>query len=388
MVSVHPLYLPYCSFLTLSFSFSVEIRQANRKKVLDMIVKEQWKELMNYDELNREIAANRVLNGFTALQPSFPPTFKRIRGEKIQAINTTSQKWNLRRASSAEDSSEKTIEAYYHHKRIPSYTDRILFKSLPTFENWCSSLFFESCEAANSSDHKPVRAGFNLYLSEGDADILVDRQLLGKVKKPAESRNKEPKFIKMQIFDLKGFELEEMDAQMFGGGSDPYVVVTTDPPNLLLNKNQIRAQPTSVKSKVIKHNLNPVWEDPLYLTLASSDLEGLSRNASLIVQVWDEDLYNPDDLIGCVTIPFKEILESAFVSRRPYVFEKFLRCNSEVMGRIAGRIILDGDYIRTEEDAKILANERKNRINPTFLTLKEAVVEAAQADSNGCCTIN
>jgi hypothetical protein len=353
-----------------------------------MIVKEQWKELMNYDELNREIAANRVLNGFTALQPSFPPTFKRIRGEKIQAINTTSQKWNLRRASSAEDSSEKTIEAYYHHKRIPSYTDRILFKSLPTFENWCSSLFFESCEAANSSDHKPVRAGFNLYLSEGDADILVDRQLLGKVKKPAESRNKEPKFIKMQIFDLKGFELEEMDAQMFGGGSDPYVVVTTDPPNLLLNKNQIRAQPTSVKSKVIKHNLNPVWEDPLYLTLASSDLEGLSRNASLIVQVWDEDLYNPDDLIGCVTIPFKEILESAFVSRRPYVFEKFLRCNSEVMGRIAGRIILDGDYIRTEEDAKILANERKNRINPTFLTLKEAVVEAAQADSNGCCTIN
>jgi hypothetical protein len=362
-----------------------------------MIVKEQWKELLVYDELNREIAANRILNGFTALQPSFPPTFKRARGEVIQqgSSPTAGTKWLLKKSSAATDdnssiTSETTkggVDSYYHKKRIPSFTDRILFKSLPTFQDGCQPLFFESCEAATSSDHKPVRAGFNVKLIKGAADIIVDRQLLGKMKKPAESRNKEPKLLRLQVFDLKGLELEEMDAQMFGGGSDPYIVITTDPPNLLLHKHRIFQEVQGVKSKVIKHEVNPVWSDPMFLSLASTDLEGLSRNASLIFQVWDEDRYNADDLIGCVTIPLKEVLMCVFVDRRPYVFEKFLRCNSEVMGRLAGRIILDGDYVRTEDDARIVANERTQLgSNPTFTTLNLALKEAPVGEA-GCCTI-
>lgn len=374
-------------FYLTSFNF---YREANRKKVLDLIVREQWKELMQFDELNREIDSKRVLNGFIALQPSFPPTFKRTRGESIKQVSgptSPSTRWELRR-SSVSDYDNVSVKTYYHHKRIPSYTDRILFKSLSTFSDHCRALFFESCEAAVSSDHKPVRAGFQIKLTKGSQDILVDRQLLGKSKKPAESRNKDPKILKLQVFDIHGIELEEMDSQMFGGGSDPYIVITTDPPNLLLHKNRICRNVPGVKSEVIKHNLNPVWEKPLFLTLASTDLEGLGRNASLIFQVWDEDLSNPDDLIGCVTIPLRDVLMSVFVDRRPFVFEKFIRTNSELMGQLSGRILLDGDAIKTEDDARLIAKERENPTNPNIIPLSQALLEASSADSTNCCTIN
>jgi hypothetical protein len=44
-----------------------------------MIKVQKWNELLALDELNRELAAGRVLNTFTALQPAFFPTFKRSR---------------------------------------------------------------------------------------------------------------------------------------------------------------------------------------------------------------------------------------------------------------------------------------------------------------------
>lgn len=47
--------------------------------VLLQITKEKWPELLALDELGREMRAKRVLCGYTALTPEFPPTFKRIR---------------------------------------------------------------------------------------------------------------------------------------------------------------------------------------------------------------------------------------------------------------------------------------------------------------------
>ena len=56
-----------------------------------MIVKEQWEELLQLDELNRELSSGRVLNDFHALQPTFPPTFKRIRHKDIHLFETKEQ---------------------------------------------------------------------------------------------------------------------------------------------------------------------------------------------------------------------------------------------------------------------------------------------------------
>ena len=345
------------------------------RKVLDLIVKENWAEINNLDELNRELAARRVLSGFTALQPSFPPTFKRVRNIAIPA-NSTSEaspnRWTLRRPSAASDPSgaeegnlspakprsrspslndddlngqAKSVTTYYDPKRLPSYTDRILYKSLETYKSCLQPLFFESCEEVMSSDHKPVRAGFEVSLVRGASDILVDKLLISGGLQDAE-------YLTLHISDLKGYNLEEMDSQMFGGGSDPYISFYTDPPSLQLSKKgKVMANPDPLKSSVILHNLNPVWKETLTLRLASIDLYGMAKNASLLLTVWDMDRMNAHDLIGAVSIPFHAIFEALI--QGDYVFETDIHSNAEVMGRISGRISCK-DFAPLLDKAKVI----------------------------------
>jgi hypothetical protein len=49
----------------------------------------------------------------------------------------------------------------YVEKRIPSYCDRILVKSLPEFDRRVVASLYESCPKVLSSDHKPVRVRGN-----------------------------------------------------------------------------------------------------------------------------------------------------------------------------------------------------------------------------------
>ena len=41
-----------------------------------------------------------------------------------------------------------------------------------------------------------------------------------------------------------------------GGGSDPYIVIHTDPPSVLVGDS---STPGVVKSRTIMHDLNPDW---------------------------------------------------------------------------------------------------------------------------------
>jgi hypothetical protein len=61
---------------------------------------------------------------------------------------------------------------------MPSFCDRILYKSLPIYKENIKPLFFDSCEAANSSDHKPVRGGFEVNLTTGAHGILMNEMLI------------------------------------------------------------------------------------------------------------------------------------------------------------------------------------------------------------------
>jgi Ca2+-dependent lipid-binding protein len=63
-------------------------------------------------------------------------------------------------------------------------------------------------------------------------------------------------------------------------GSDPYVVVTMDPPLLL---------PEAVKSSTVIHDLNPVWRESLTVKLASNDLKGIAQHGHVCLSVWDYD---------------------------------------------------------------------------------------------------
>eukprot|EP00981_Chlorochromonas_danica_P012159 scaffold4581_cov209-Ochromonas_danica.AAC.3 len=244
-----------------------EQHQQDRQRVIEWIKHGRFDEIIAHDELNREIAANRVLNDFIALQPKhFPPTFKRQRG-----IALTPE--ILSNKSTGSNTNSQEIQSFYHPKRIPSYTDRILYKSMPTFASALEAKFFDSCEAAISSDHKPVRAGFEVNIYRGISAIRVDSKLIHKRSSSSNNNNTPhallPKTLKFVITNLQGHDLEEMDAAMFGGLSDPYIVITTDPAPLLL-----------------------------------------TRSGRLKTDVWDEDLTNADDLIGVATLPFRTIFNT------------------------------------------------------------------------------
>ena len=153
-----------------------------------------------------------------------------------------------------------------------------------------------------------------------------------------------------------------------------------------------------IQSKTITRTVNPDWSDePQFLNFSSLDLKGLAQNASLIIQVWDWDRSNEDDLIGVVTIPMRDILkvllapQSAHDSRKPvYKIEEYLYCNSEVMGRIFGEIIVNTSAVSSSDMKHILEvyNERQSD-HKNLVTLTEAVDYIQQQKAGTCsCTIN
>ena len=239
-------------------------RKEQFNKIFKMIEEEDWHSLLKYDELNRELAAGRILNGFKALQPSFPPTFKRKRNVGIQKKDigqtflTRAKEYNVYRdndGDACQNDPKSSTSNFWDMKRLPSFTDRILYKSLPAFKDRLSPGKFTSLESVTSSDHKPVQASFELETIGGLNDILV---------LPGMSRG-----VQLIFSELKGRNLAEMDTIAFGGGSDPYISISADPAEILNDET------SNLKSSTILHELNPNWNDVLELKLLSPDVEGL-----------------------------------------------------------------------------------------------------------------
>ena len=95
------------------------------------------------------------------------------------------------------------IPTFYDKKRIPSYTDRVLYKSLPGFIDNMKLLSFHSCEDVPSSDHKPVVCSFELKTTDGGQSIMKSKKDTG---------------LCVEIYDLKGFNLAEMDSVLGAAG--------------------------------------------------------------------------------------------------------------------------------------------------------------------------
>ena len=76
------------------------------KLKLTGIDESRYIDLLQYDQLSREMRAGNVFNNLKEERITFPPTYKLIPGSKVYDRG---------------DDPEKT--------RIPSYTDRILYKA-------------------------------------------------------------------------------------------------------------------------------------------------------------------------------------------------------------------------------------------------------------------
>ena len=266
-------------------------REKNMNEIYQLIAESNYSTILAKDELNRELSANRALVGFVALQPDFNPTFKRKR------------RMVLRDEDKGPDGS--SIAPYYDKKRMPSFTDRILYTSLAGYANALTPLSLDSCEATDSSDHKPVFAKFVLNTHGGVNDITVPRDMMRYHNSKKRLKLHNSHFMEFKVTNMRGYNLSEMDLALFGvgGKSDPYVRITADPPDVICLQN------SKLESKVIKHELNPNWgKESLSFVCWGNDKIALAQNVHILLSVWDWDLGNPHDLIGTCSIPLSVII--------------------------------------------------------------------------------
>lgn len=99
--------------------------------------------LHSADELLTELGAGRVFAGWQTTPPTFKPTFKLTPG--------------LRKCE-------------YDRKRVPSWCDRVLWKSLPGAAGCIEQYEYVACPNFVTSDHKPVRAAFRIQIPKTAAN--------------------------------------------------------------------------------------------------------------------------------------------------------------------------------------------------------------------------
>lgn len=189
----------------------------------------------------------------------------------------------------------------------------------------------------------------------------------------------------MRLRDLKGRNLKEMDMALFGGKSDPYIVLHSDPPELL------DPSKSNLKSTTIHHNINPDWPDVLDLIVVSTDYPGISENAHLFLSVWDYDLANSNDLIGTCVIPFSVMLDK-FVLKEAYQFDLPLYNNGLCCGQLQGTAsVVNGLPMSLAEWRNSRRNRAQSQSNSDGVsTLKQMteITDSSKSDSAKCsCSI-
>jgi hypothetical protein len=148
-----------------------------------------------------------LLSDWKTVQCDFPPTFKVARGKRAEE---------------------------YNPKRIPSYTDRILFKSFPGFRDRLDTFAYDSAPGFTSSDHKPIRGMFEIapspsvqFASEGGESAGGNAAANGKKGKSAAQATL-PEIVFSHI-EAKDIPVMDPEALGVGGKADPYIKFYTDP---------------------------------------------------------------------------------------------------------------------------------------------------------------
>lgn len=141
--------------------------------VADLAARGRWDALAEGDQLLREISRGRALRAFSEAPLSFAPTFKL---ETLEAPPAN--------AAIVTDAVEKRE---YAKKRIPSWCDRVLARSLSP-AHACRFRAYASCPGVRSSDHAPVHASCELdfpssSFSKSESDSSDSREGRGESEK-------------------------------------------------------------------------------------------------------------------------------------------------------------------------------------------------------------
>ena len=272
--------------------------------VSGLVAEEKWSELMEMDQLRRAQRDGEALVGFEEGEPTFKPTFKVV----------------------------KDIEVTEHQsKRVPSYCDRILWRSMPHLLGKVRLLSLNSCPSVSTSDHKPVRA-----ILEIDPSPEVVRVAEEEVERHCPV---------VSITELRAQGLFNADGA--GDLSDPYVIFYTDPAGILNPPGTAAKDGTKAGAKypprtaVKMDDLNPRWENSEIPTLRPRVKSAVELGSiSLIMAVYDRDRTNADDLLGIAMIRFPSHSKLT-KTLGGAAFSEQLLLNGKVFGSIEGRIAVD-----------------------------------------------
>ena len=182
---------------------------AHHAAVTELIAKEAWPELLRCDQLNQCKANGDAFVGFEEGAATFMPTFK------VQRVPGT----------------------YYKDQRIPSYCDRVLWKSMPPLRGHVTQTSLINVPAVSTSDHKPVLATFAVKPTEAIVPVPGAWGRSIKERRPGTS------FPLVRVRSLRLYDLPDFDV---GGGSDPYCIFYTNPHGLLADDKH--APCTTIKS--------------------------------------------------------------------------------------------------------------------------------------------
>ncbi|KAH9128060.1 hypothetical protein LEN26_007286 [Aphanomyces euteiches] len=124
-----------------------------------------WKTLMDHDELRRSMEDGVIFHDFDEARISFPPTYRRVLGKMLDtsAVN----QWTPALVSEL-----YTTVLGDSKVRVPSYTDRILFHSLPGLRGQMNCVQYTSAEFIGTSDHKPVSCVFEASVDKKTSSLM------------------------------------------------------------------------------------------------------------------------------------------------------------------------------------------------------------------------
>ena len=149
--------------------------------VADLAARGRWDALAEGDQLLREISRGRALRAFSEAPLSFAPTFKleTFEAPPANAGNVTDD-------GGVDTRNTKNARAYAK-KRIPSWCDRVLARSLSP-AHACRFRAYASCPGVRSSDHAPVHASCELdfpssSFSKSESDSSDSREGRGESEK-------------------------------------------------------------------------------------------------------------------------------------------------------------------------------------------------------------
>ncbi|RHY79042.1 hypothetical protein DYB28_007850 [Aphanomyces astaci] len=123
-------------------------------------VEVSWRSLLEHDELKASMDDGTIFHDFDEASIAFPPTYRRVLGQALDA------RWTASPLTPARVASVYTTVLGDGRIRVPSYTDRILFHSLPGLRDRFACVQYSSAEFIGTSDHKPVSCGFQVYIDK------------------------------------------------------------------------------------------------------------------------------------------------------------------------------------------------------------------------------